>query len=204
VDLAFEKIPDGIKPFLKKEYLIETERTVYTTLHCAEEIERHNVKTTQYVVFHLQQQFEKSIELLDNVCFFEGNVSVIRIRPEDLERARILNISADINDVKVEAALRFADPGFILATIFNQSAIDKTRAIRGMMILASQDKDEFKETVNTYIEIVKANGLTDGHGNAALSEPFAMLKNHDVRKQSLVHVISMFSDQVQTAIGKIK
>ncbi|MFH1222125.1 MAG: hypothetical protein V1492_03505 [Candidatus Micrarchaeota archaeon] len=202
VDLAFIQIPDWIKTYLRLEHLIEVERVNLTTLKAADNCQ--TIKQTPHTVYHIQPQYEKSMELLSDVCFFEQNVTLIKIRPEDLERVSILTVHTMINGVNIEAPLRVADPGFLLATIFNASAATEMRVLRGIMMLASQDKAERTETIERYAEIVTANGLADGHGNLALHEPFSYLKQNEVwGKRNLRPIINEFIEAVQTKIGKI-
>ncbi|MFH2106873.1 MAG: hypothetical protein ABII22_06450 [Candidatus Micrarchaeota archaeon] len=195
LDLAFTEVPPQLMRSLRQDMLIASGKAVTfdsRQVRVSEEV------TTNFPVYHLSPDKMDQLPFLDDVCIFNGRVGKIVIRPEDLQRARLLDVYIGDGVTRVDGTLRVADPGYILASVVNPDALTGTRAWRTILVLASLGKEDFKEVVERYVDIVTASGIS----TQELAQPLALLNDMGKRK-GFADQVAQFFDGVQTKMGKI-
>ncbi len=156
LDLVFIDIPPQIRKKLNEERLIDIARRYAGSMG---EVQ-NSIIYSDYPVYHLKPELAGANPELADMCFFQKRVGMITIIPEDIRKARTIEACISTDTTLIEASIRIADPGTLLATTLNPFAITDKRAWRAALLLASIEPEETIDAIARYVNITQFSGIT--------------------------------------------
>ncbi|MGV8176175.1 MAG: hypothetical protein ACP5NX_00020 [Candidatus Bilamarchaeaceae archaeon] len=130
LDLVATALPFSLRNALEREPIVRG-KAVYG--EDGLQVRKSGSKLMGYN-YHLKEGLKGTHQLMDDVCFFEGSICRIRTTIEDIEMASRIIISTN----GVEAILRIADEGFLLAATIGPDALSPKRLDRAVCLLETE------------------------------------------------------------------
>jgi len=193
LDFAFPQLPKEIVDKLIKEFIVL--RVSHKTIYDEPKI----IYDPKYPVWHIDPKLEDTYPELNDICFFQENITMISITEDDFAQSRLLRIK-DKNDKNILGEINIADPGLLLATMLNPQAYTPKRIYRSILMIGSMNEIEINQTAMRYASVIIRSGIAQ----KSLEPILVNLNNKTKIKGSIKHKfrekVKLFIDITRIAI----